>query len=216
MDLYSIFSVISQYVGTYHFLGYAAVFLSAFLETVPFSGLLVPSNIIIVMSGIFAYEGYLRADSVLGLAVLGGMLGDLLSWWLGKKYNHNYQNKMLAKKWPYFERAETFFKTHGGKSIFVARFVGPLRPFIAFVAGACDMPLVRFIFFSITSAVMWAASFFFLGYIVEGSLETALLWLGKADSLAFVVVGGIVVFFVARKYILPKLRIKKVLPSPEE
>ena len=200
MDLLALFGTITTYVATYHFVGYLAVFTGAFLETIPFSGLLVPSNIIMVLAGIFAYEGYLRVSSVIGLAVLGGILGDMLSWWLGKKYNHSYQSKPLAKKRASFEKAEAFFIAHGGKSIFAARFVGPLRPFIAFVAGACGMPFFTFVFFSIASAVAWAVAFFSLGYAFEGSLETALAWLRKIDRVALGVALAVIAFFLLRRY----------------
>ena len=200
MDLLALFGTITTYVATYHFVGYLAVFTGAFLETIPFSGLLVPSNIIMVLAGIFAYEGYLRVSSVIGLAVLGGILGDMLSWRLGKKYNHSYQSKPLAKKRASFEKAEAFFIAHGGKSIFAARFVGPLRPFIAFVAGACGMPFSKFIIFSIASAILWAVAFFSLGYAFEGSLDTALAWLEKVDRVAIGIVIAFVAFFILRRF----------------
>ena len=200
MDLLALFGAITTYVGTYHFIGYLAVFLGSFLETIPFTGLFVPSNIIMVLAGIFAYEGYLRISSVLALAVLGGTLGDMFSFWLGRKHNHNYQTKPLAKKRAYFEKAEAFFNAHGGKSIFAARFVGPLRPFIAFVAGTCGMPFFKFICFSIASAVAWAVAFFSLGYAFEGSLETALAWLERIDRVAVGVVIAFALFLVLRRF----------------
>lgn len=216
MDFLSAFTTVAFYVGEYHFLGYLAVFLAAFLETIPFTGLFVPSNIIMILAGIFAYETYLSGSLVLTFAVVAGILGDLFSYWLGKRYNHSYEKKSLAKKRAYFEKAEVFFKEHGGKSIFSARFIGPLRPFIAFIAGAAKMRLSLFLSYSIVSSIVWAVAFFFIGYAFEGSIISALGWLEKVDRVIFGVFIALVAMFITHRYLLPRLRKQKIPETPVE
>lgn len=217
MDFLSAFTAAAFYVGEYHFLGYLAVFLGAFLETIPFSGLFVPSNIIMILAGIFAYETYLSASWVLALAVAGGILGDVFSYWLGKRYNHHYEKRALAKKRAYFEKTEAFFKEHGGKSIFSARFIGPLRPFIAFIAGAAKMRFPLFLSYSIASSIVWAAAFFSIGYAFEGSIVSALSWFEKVDRVLFGVLLALAAMFITHRFLLPKLRRQKISDaSPEE
>ena len=177
MDAYSLFTLITQYIEEYRFLGYWIVALGSFAEAIPFSGLLVPGNIMLAIAGVLAYEGYLEAAPLLALAVIGAILGDMFGYYLGVKYNgkqklidiENKDKYPLKRK--YLEKAERFCQKHGGKSVFFGRFIGPLRPFVAFIAGIGHMPFASFMYYNIASAFLWAFGFFFLGYFVEGSLK---------------------------------------------
>src|SRR3989338_8451087 len=177
MDAYHIFALITQYMEDYRFLGYWIVALGSFAEAIPFSGLLVPGNIMLTIAGILAYEGYLETAPILALAVIGAILGDVFGYYLGVKYNgkqklidiENKDKYPLKRK--YLEKAERFCQKHGGKSVFFGRFIGPLRPFVAFIAGIGHMPFADFMYYNIASAFLLAFGFFFLGYFVEGSLK---------------------------------------------
>ena len=177
MDVYHIFALITQYIEEYRFLGYWIVALGSFAEAIPFSGLLVPGNIMLAIAGILAYEGYLEATPLLALAVIWAILGDMFGYYLGVLYNgkqklsdiENKDRYPLKKK--YLEKTERFCQKHGGKSVFFGRFIGPLRPFVAFIAGIGHMPFADFMYYNIASAFLWAFGFFFLGYFVEGSLK---------------------------------------------
>ena len=83
MDVYHIFALITQYIEEYRFLGYWIVALGSFAEAIPFSGLLVPGNIMMAIAGILAYEGYLGTTAILALAVIGAILGDIFGYYLG-------------------------------------------------------------------------------------------------------------------------------------
>ncbi len=197
MDILALLTTASFYVAHYNFIGYLVIFWGAFLETIPFTGLFVPANVIMALAGAFTYRGYMIASTVLLLAVTGGILGDLLSYWLGKKYNHHWENKPVAAKKIYFEKTEVFFKAHGVKSIFIARFIGPLRPFISFIAGATKMRFSTFIFFSAASAIAWSISLFAAGYAFGGSMETVVAWIEKIDTVILIIVIGLPIALAA-------------------
>lgn len=216
MDTLALLVTASSYIAYHGFIGYLAVFLGAFLETIPFTGLFVPANIIMTLAGAFSYAGYLKVGAVLSLAAAGGMLGDLLGYWLGKKYNHNWENKPLAKKRAYFEKTEIFLKAHGVKSIFIARFIGPLRPFIAFIAGASKMHFSKFVFFSFISAIAWAASFFTLGYALGESMETIVLWIEKMDTIMFIAAAALPAAFTAYWFLFPNIKARTIPPATEK
>lgn len=177
MDIYAILAAATHYAAEYRHLGYWVVALGSFMEAIPFSGLLVPGNIMLVMAGILSYEGLLGMSNLLILAIVGATLGDLAAYYIGLLYHRKEnladverQNAYPLKR-KYLERADHFCQKHGGKGIFLGRFIGPLRPFVAFIAGIGQMPLKTFMYYNVLSAILWAVGFLLLGYFFEGSLR---------------------------------------------
>lgn len=178
MDWYEIFTGIASYVEYHRYTAYAVVFFASFLEAIPFAGLIVPGNILLVMAGVLSFEGYLDKYDALVFAISGAISGDLASYAIGTWYRNGkrrladieQEEKNIFKK-SYFEKTERFFEKHGGKSVFFGRFIGPLRPFTPFFAGLSAMRMGRFMYYNIASALLWACGFFFLGYIFEESLH---------------------------------------------
>jgi membrane-associated protein len=62
------------------------------------------------------------------------------------------------------ERTHAFFEKHGGKTIFLARFVPIIRTFAPFVAGVSKMPYGYFVKWNLIGGVTWVATFILLGY----------------------------------------------------
>ncbi len=172
------------------------VFLVACGESLAVVGLIVPGALLMVGFGALIALDYLPFTATIIAAILGAITGDGISYWLGVKYNHN-----LARVWPFRRypdlliRGEAFFQRHGGKSVLLGRFFGPLRPIIPAIAGMMHMPVRQFIFINILSAVFWAPLYLLPGIIFGASLELAsefagrfsLLLVGLVFSLWFVV-----------------------------
>jgi undecaprenyl-diphosphatase len=72
------------------------------------------------------------------------------------------------------DKGERFFRRHGGKSVIIGRFVGPVRPVIPLIAGALMMPWHRFLAFNIGSAVAWAPAYVFPGFLVGSALASGI------------------------------------------
>src|SRR4029453_13008955 len=93
------------------------------------------------------YHGGSRRQSygLLIAAVLGAVLGDAVSYWLGGRFGHT-----IARMWPFNRHHDLlpsgmgFFQGEGGKGVFVGRFFGPVRAVIPLAAGIMLMPRRRF------------------------------------------------------------------------
>src|SRR5258706_6866453 len=55
-------------------------------------------------------------------------------------------------------RTQAFYERHGGKTIFLARFVPIIRTFAPFVAGIGIMSYARFLSYSVAGAASWGGS----------------------------------------------------------
>jgi undecaprenyl-diphosphatase len=130
----------------------------------------------------------------------GAVLGDCTSFFLGKFAKQRIRNIWPFRnhpKWLY--NGEKFFARHGGKSIIIGRFVGPIRPVLPLVAGMLNMPSWRFISINLVSALGWAPLYILPGYFFGASLQgdiTLPNGVGKLGALLLTLI--IVVLIIMR------------------
>ena len=160
-----------HWVTLHPVVAYLAVFLIALSESLALVGLLVPGTVIMIGIGAVVGSGVLSLKTTLLAAMLGAVAGDGISYWLGRRYHQGLKTLWPFRRYPLiFSRGEEFFHKHGGKSIFIGRFVGPVRPIIPVIAGMMDMPASRFLLVNVLSAVGWACAYLIPGVLLGGSL----------------------------------------------
>lgn len=137
--------------------GGTILFLVAFAEGLAFAGLFVPGVLILSGAGALVAAGILDFWAAYLAIASGAVLGDAVSYWLGRHFSGR-----IERLWPFSRRPEmlgkgkAFFDRHGGKSVFLARFVGPLRAVVPITAGMMAMPHRHFQTFNVLSALIWA------------------------------------------------------------
>lgn len=134
-----------------------------------FVGTLVPGSMLMYLVGFISSGGYLNIVTLIWFAAAGAILGDGLSYFLGTKGKRFFHNENRFLKLSHLERGEEFFRKHGPKSVFLGRFVGPLRPIIPFIAGLSRMDKKIFLLWNISSAFLWSASHLLIGYFFGGN-----------------------------------------------
>ncbi|NOX81004.1 MAG: phosphatase PAP2 family protein [Deltaproteobacteria bacterium] len=180
-----------------------AVLLISFSESLAGIGLLVPGAALMLAAGALIAAGALAFWPTMGWAVLGAVLADGLSYWLGRHYREDIRSfRIFARHQAVLARGEAFFQAHGGKSVFFGRFVGPLRPVIPLVAGMLAMKPERFFLYNVLSALGWAPAYLLPGMAFGASLALAGEVAGRlAILLALVLFGGWAVFFLSRRIV---------------
>ncbi len=150
------------------------LFLVAFAESLPMIGLIVPGSTLIVFAGFLASHGKGSFILLGTITTTGALLGDLLSFWLGFHYGSKLLKlRIFQKQRRLVKRSEHFFVYHGGKSIFFARFLGPIRGITPFVAGLSGMSGRSFSIYALISAVLWGICYPGLGYFGGSSWQDA-------------------------------------------
>ena len=108
------------------------------------------------------------------VAVAGAIAGDGISYWLGRHYHQPIRATWPLRRYPaLFERGQAYFAAHGGKSVFLGRFFGPVRAIVPIVAGMSNMPAAHFYAMNVLSAFAWAAVHLVPGILFGASLELA-------------------------------------------
>ncbi len=167
-------SALPALLSSHAVLAYGAVFLLSLGESLAGVGLLVPGTVIMFGFGAVVALGGLDLYAVFFSAAAGAVAGDGISYWLGRRYSSR-----LVGIWPFsrfpgiLERGERFFLRHGGKSVFLGRFVGPIRPIIPLVAGMMGMKPAHFTAVNILSALGWAGAYLVPGLVFGTSLQVA-------------------------------------------
>ena len=163
-----------QWVGQHPHLAGLVVALMAFVESLAGVGLIVPGALGMFGFGAMIAAGALDFWPIYGWATAGAIAGDWLSYWLGRRYQQQIRGRWPFRKHPdWLAQGEAFFRRHGGKSIFLGRFVGPLRPVIPVVAGMLEMPAPRFLAIDFVAGLGWAPLYLLPGMAFGASLALA-------------------------------------------
>jgi membrane-associated protein len=137
------------------------------------------------------------------------VLGDTVNYWIGHYIGPRaFSGKIRFLKKEYMDRTQAFYDKHGGKTIFLARFVPIVRTFAPFVAGVGQMRYGHFISYNIFGGILWTALFVAAGYFF-GNLP----FIQQNFSLVVIAIVVISVLPMVYEYVKSKRSPK---PTPAE
>jgi membrane-associated protein len=147
---------------------YLVLFLIVFCET----GLVVtpflPGDSLLFAAGaLCALDGSpLSIGPLALLLVVAAIGGDAANYavgsYVGPAIFTSEHSRFLNRQ--HLIRTQQFYARHGGKTIFLARFVPIVRTFAPFVAGIGRMRYAYFASYNVSGAVVWVTSFLVAGY----------------------------------------------------
>ena len=155
--------VIIQDFGIWSYLLlFAVIFVETGLVIMPF----LPGDSLLFAAGALAgTTGVFNPLFLFVILAVAAVLGDTVNYWIG----HSLGPKVFSGngrflKREYLEKTQAFYDKHGGKTIFLARFIPIIRTFAPFVAGVGKMRYGYFITYNLVGGVVWTALFIFAGY----------------------------------------------------
>jgi len=156
---------LGQIIVTYGTLSYAILFVILFAETgfvfTPF----LPGDSLLFASGAFAAIGSFNIFLLLILLWTATFLGDTVNYWIGHFFGQKIiDNPKLPINQGHIDKTQKFYDKHGGKTIFLARFIPIIRTFAPFVAGVGKMEYKKFVYYNALGGLAWVSGFTLLGY----------------------------------------------------
>ncbi len=137
-----------------HKCNYVGVFVLMALESMIAP---VPSELVMPFAGFLIFTGHFDPVWVMVASSLGSIVGSLISYGmgvLGEPVVLRYGRYLLLNP-HHLEWTKNFFNRHGGKTIFISRFIPVVRHLISIPAGMARMSLTPFIIYTAIGATMW-------------------------------------------------------------
>ncbi len=185
-------------------LTYWFALLAALAESLAFLGALFPGSILVILGGFAAAQGFIKAIDLFWFVLAGVLMGDTISYFLGTKGVKLFKNENKLLRISHLDSGKEFFMKHGSKSLFLGRFIGPLRAIIPFIAGLTKMDLKIFYLWNFLSAVLWSALHVSIGYFFGSAINRFQIWSTRVGIfLSILTTLTVLTWFVVknRKYI---------------
>ena len=211
LDLQGLLEDIANTLGAWTYL---LVGFFAFAETGAFVGLVVPGETVMLLGGAVAGQGAIDVYLLIAIAWFSAWAGDTTSFFLGRRLGREFvmrHGPRFGISHERFEKVEDYFSRHGGKTIFIGRFISLIRAFAPFIAGSSGMRYRAFVPYSILGTGLWATAHILVGYFFSRSVETGAEYAGKGAFLLgtlIVVVGGSI--FLYRHFRVAENRVAAV------
>ena len=179
--------------------GYGLVFVVIALEAmgVPFPG----ESMIIAAAVYCATTGKLSIYGVVPAAIAGAIMGDnfgyLMGRWAGFRLLRRY-GRYVGLTDKRLDVGRYLFKRHGGKVVFVGRFIAILRTFVALLAGANHMEWKSFLLWNAVGGVVWASAYGVGAYLLGNAMRQIAGPIGIGLGVAAAVVIVVAVILLRR------------------
>lgn len=174
----------------------AGAFLTSFTESLAIIGAITPGVVMMSVIGFLVAISVLEGGLVYCALAVGAVLGSVVSYLFGRYCSNFLRTLTFFRKNPtLLARSEAFFQRHGGKSIFIGQFLGPLRAILPMTAGMLQMDLGAFLLVSVPSAVVWSVVYTLPGFVF-GALSIELPPAMLFNFSVVVLVLLVVVWFV--------------------
>lgn len=153
-------------------------------------GALLEGETALLLGGLAAFHGLLHASGVMVAGFVGGLTGDQMYFYLGRRQGP----RVLAKRprWQQLvARVSAQLQRHRDLFIFGFRFLWGLRVVSPLMIGLTDVSAVRYTVINVLGGVVWAVSITMLAMLLGQGVETLVAHFQQLQ-LALVAVAGAV------------------------
>ncbi len=175
---------LTQFIQMHQFWAGPLLALATFGESLVIVGFFIPATALLLIVGTLLGSHVLPIGTTIAWLILGAVLGDAVSYWIGRYYGVGLIQKPAFRR---YRRAvahgRLFFMRYGFVSIFIGRFLGPVRSTIPLVAGMLRMRARPFQLANIASGIIWVITLLLPGYLVARGAGAAGL-MGMEQLLA--------------------------------
>ena len=191
--------------------GYVGVFLLIMIENVfpP-----IPSEVILLFGGFMTTYTKLSIFGMIVASTLGSLFGAIILYYIGKIINKDRLKriisgrlgKVLRLKVSDIDNADNWFDNKGNKTVFFCRFIPLVRSLISIPAGMSEMPVFKFLLYTLFGSLIWNTVLIIVGSVV-GENWTKIV--GILDAYSHTVVVILFIIFVVGVYFFYRNRSNK-------
>ncbi|KRD24680.1 MULTISPECIES: DedA family protein [unclassified Streptomyces] len=171
---------------------YAVVATAVLAESILLVGAFIPTLTLLLTAGALARTGHISLPLVIAAAAGAVVVGDFLAHRTGRLLGEQLRGGRIGGRIPCaaWHQAETLMTRHGGRAVFLARFLPVVRTLAPHSAGVTRLPYRRIAPYSVVAACVWATAEAGVGYAAAPSLQRVLTLGGPALALVALMVIG--------------------------
>ena len=183
--------------------GYFGVFLLIAIENIfpP-----IPSEVILLFGGFMTTYTKLNIIFMIISSTLGSLFGAIVLYYIGKIFNKERLKKIISGKIGKIlrlknsdvDKADKWFDTKGNKTVFFCRFIPIVRSLISIPAGMSEMPIIKFLIYTIFGSLIWNTVLIITGKMV-GNNWTKILTI--FDTYSHIV---LIIFILGILFLIPE------------
>lgn len=200
--------IILSIMGKY---GYIGVFLLIMIENVfpP-----IPSEVLLLFGGFMTTYTKLSIIGMIISSTLGSIFGAIILYYIGMIFNKERLKKIISGKLGKILRlkvsdidnADKWFDNKGNKTVFFCRFIPLVRSLISIPAGMSEMPMFKFLLYTLFGSLIWNTFLIIVGSIVG---ENWVRIVSILDTYSHIVVIILFIILILCIYLFYKKRGKK-------
>ncbi len=196
--------------------GYVLVGGATLLENSVGAGVIVPGETLVILGGFYARLGRLELPWLMVIVCLAAVAGDNLGYAIGRRYGRGFlqrHGRKLLVTPERLARAERYYEAHGGKTVFLGRFIPVVRSVGFIVAGVARMEWRRFLVYDVAGAVMWGIGHTTLGYLIGASYQR---WKGYLTPAGLAILVILLVLIGIGKLLAARRTVEEALEEVDE
>lgn len=163
-------------------------------------GLPVPEDVPLLISGYLCHQGLANLWIMLALTLVSVLGSDAGLFWMGRRWGHHVTRFPMLRhvlSESALLRAEKAFHKHGGKTLFVMRFVPGVRAAAFFTAGTFKLPFWKLLVFDGAAALISVPTWVLLGYFFGDNIDMVKNWGREASGLIGIALAVAVALYLA-------------------
>lgn len=181
-------------------LGYWGIFWGMALES---ACIPIPSEAILPFGGYLSYTGRLNLFWMIMMGTLGGTVGSIGAYYLGKYGGRplveKYADKLRLSK-SKIEKSDEYFNKYGEKIVFYSRLLPIIRTFISLPAGISKMDFKKFTIYTFLGSLIWSIILGYAGYKMGENWVAIRPWFHIADIVVAIAIVGYIIYIGIGKF----------------
>lgn len=168
----------------------------------------IPSEVILTFGGFMTKSSKMTVIGVIISSTLGSLIGAIILYYIGKILNKERLVRIVKSKYGKLlrinpkdiEQADKWFDTKGNKTVLFCRCVPVIRSFISIPAGMSEMPIFKFIIYTLLGSTIWNSLLVSIGAFAGDKKNLILRIVENASNFILVVICIICSIFIYKFY----------------
>ncbi len=168
----------------------------------------IPSELILTFGGFMTVESNMTIIGVIIVSTLGSLLGAIVLYYVGKILNKERLIKIVKSKYGKLlrikpkdiESADKWFDEKGNKTVFFCRFIPVVRSLISIPAGMSEMPMLKFIIYTVFGSLIWNTVLVLVGAFAGDKKDYILNIIDSASYLIIIIILIVFCIFVYKLF----------------